>query len=153
MKLNTSSLLYAAGIAGVVAGIGSSAPILGLFNCLLCGWFWAGGAAAVYLYNKKEAQSLDIGKGLLIGALTGLIAIVVGAALGIALSSVGFSSVDLSTIQNDPELAPYLDQIGGAEGFVAIAAGLGLICSLSFGVVFGALGGLLGSAIFKKKTA
>lgn len=147
MKLNNSSVLYAAGIAGLVAGFGSSAPLLGLLNCLLCGWFWIGGAGAVWLYNKRETQGLDASRGALVGAASGLVAGVVIAVLTVALGGLGFSAVSL----NDPELAPYLDQIGGAEALTAIVAGSALICTTLLSVGFGALGGLIGASIFKKK--
>jgi len=147
MKLNSASVLLAAGIGGLVAGFGSSAPLLSLLNCLLCGWFWIGGAGAVWLYNRRETQGLDAGRGALVGAAAGLVAAVVMAVLTVALGGLGFSTVSL----NDPQLAPYLDQLGGAEAFTAIVAGSALLCTAVFAVGFGALGGLIGASLFKKK--
>jgi len=147
MKLNTSSVLFAAGIGGLIAGVGSSAPVLNLLNCLLCGWFWIGGAAAVRLYNGRETQNLDAGQGALVGALAGLVAGIVAGVLAAVLGGAGFSAASI----NDPQFSQYLDQVGGAEVFTAIVAGSALICTMVFSVGFGALGGLIGASIFKKK--
>jgi hypothetical protein len=140
MKLNMTSVLYAAGIAGVAAGILSVVPLVNFVNCLLCGWLWVGGGAAVYLYNNREKVSLDSGNGFLLGAIAGVIAAVI-IAVG---SAIGFAGVSVS----DPEFAPYLDQIGVGA---AAVAGFSLICSAAFSIVFGGLGGLIGASIFKKK--
>jgi hypothetical protein len=147
MKLNTSSLFYAAGIAGLVAGFGSAAPLLSLLNCLLCGWFWLGGAGAVWLYNKREPQNLDAGRGALVGAAAGLVAAIVVAVLSIALSGMGFAAASF----DDPQIRPYLDQFGGEAAVAAFVGAGALVCTTIFSVGFGALGGLIGASIFKKK--
>jgi len=141
MKLNTTNFLFAAGAAGGVAGIASALPLIGALNCLLCGWLWLGGMGAVWLYNNREGKSLDAGQGALLGAATGFIAAVV-----VSILSVLFNLNSVSI--NDPEIAQYLDQVGLS---VAVLAGFTLLCTGGFFTVFGAVGGLVGSAIFKKK--
>lgn len=147
MKLNSTSLLYAAGIAGGAAGLLSSIPLVNLVNCLLCGWLWIGGMAAVYLYNNRESVQLPSAQGALVGAAAGVIAALVGAVLGLLLGGFGVAATSLS----DPEFSQYLDQVGGADAVAGIATSFGLICSVVLYGGFGALGGLIGTAIFKKK--
>jgi hypothetical protein len=147
MKLNTSNLLYAAGIAGGAAGLLSVVPVVDLVNCLLCGWLWIGGIAAVYLYNNRESGSVDMGGGALVGASAGVVAAIVASVLGLALGSFGFAAQSI----NDPQIQQYLDQFGGEAGLLAAATGFGLICSLVLYAGFGAVGGLIGASVFKKK--
>jgi len=147
MKLNTTSLLFAAGVAGGVAGIASSLPIIGLLNCLLCAWLWIGGAGAVWLYNNRESTSLQGSQGALVGAVAGVVASLVAGLLGLLLGGFGVAAQSLS----DPEIQQYLDQFGGEAAVVGVLTSFGLICSLLLYAGFGALGGLVGSAIFKKK--
>jgi hypothetical protein len=149
MKLSSSSLLFAAGIAGVVAGVASVLPIIGLVNCLLCGWLWIGGIVAVRLYNSREPQGLDAKNGLIVGAVTGLIALVVTTILGFLLGDF-VSTVSITDLP--PEAAQALDEIGiGMEALIAMGAVAGIVCSAVFFTGFGALGGLIGASIFKKK--
>jgi hypothetical protein len=147
VKLNSTSVLFAAGVAGGAAGLLSSIPLVNLLNCLLCGWLWIGGIAAVYLYNNRESVSLPNAQGALVGAAAGIVAAVVGAVLGLLLGGFGLAATSLS----DPEIAQYLDQYGGADAVAGIATSFGLVCSVVLYGGFGALGGLIGSAIFKKK--
>jgi hypothetical protein len=147
MKLNNSSLFYAAGIAGGLAGLLSSLPIIGMLNCLLCGWLWLGGGMAVWLYNKREGGSLTVGQGALVGVLTGVAAAIVATLLGAVLSGLGLSAISLS----DPEMARNFESIGGAAAITAIVAALGLFFNLIFFALFGTLGGIIGAAIFQKK--
>ena len=122
MKLNSTSLFYAAGIAGGLAGLASGLPILRLVNCLLCGWLWIGGIAAVYLYNKRELVNLQSGQAAMVGAVAGVIAAIVAAILGLALGGMGFAASSLS----DPQVSQYLDQVGGSTAVVALATSFGL---------------------------
>ncbi|MEX2160374.1 MAG: hypothetical protein WD751_00520 [Anaerolineales bacterium] len=147
MKLNNSSLLYASGIAGGAAGLASSLPIIGLLNCLLCGWLWLGGMGAVWLYNKREGRSLTVGEGALVGALSGVAASLVGFLLGLLLGGLGLGMMSVS----DPEIARNFEAIGGVAVVTAIASTLGLICNLVLYTLFGTLGGLVGAAVFQKK--
>jgi hypothetical protein len=147
MKLNTSTLLYAAGIAGGAAGLLSSIPLVNFVNCLLCGWLWIGGIAAVYLYNNRESVSLPAAQGALVGGVAGIIASLVGAVLGLLLGGFGVAATSLS----DPEIAQYLDQFGGADAVAGFATTFGLLCGLILYGGFGALGGVIGASLFKKK--
>lgn len=149
MKLNNSSMFFAAGVAGAVAGLASSLPIINLLNCLLCGWIWIGGIAAVYLYNGREPIKLQPAQGALVGALAGVVASIVTVVLSMALGGFGVAAASL----NDPEIAQYLDQFGGREVVGGLAASFGLVCNVVIYGGFGALGGLIGAALFKNKTA
>ncbi|MGH2583270.1 MAG: hypothetical protein ACRDFQ_10310 [Anaerolineales bacterium] len=142
--MNSKSLWYAAGIAGVAVGFASGIPIISALNCLFCAWLWVGGAAGVWLYNKREGKSLDGGQGALLGALTGLIAAVVAVGLGFAFNAMGMGAQSAF----DPEMME--DYLGGLA-VTGLLAGIGLLFNLIVFPIFGALGGLIGASLFKQK--
>ncbi len=141
--MNNKTLLYAAGVAGVVTGLLSGIPILSLLNCLFCAWLWIGGAASVWLYNSREGGYVTPGNGALLGAATGLVAAVIGAVLATVFG--GLSAVALS--QLDPEMQQYIPDFAGS----LLTGAFSLAFSFVFYAIFGALGGLIGASIFKKK--
>lgn len=141
--MNNKTLLYAAGVAGVVTGLLSGIPIISLLNCLFCGWLWVGGAASVYLYNGREGGSLTPTNGALVGAATGVVAALVGTLLASVFG--GLSMAALS--QLDPEMQQYIPDIATSLLSGAFSLVFNFICY----AIFGALGGLIGASIFKKK--
>ena len=141
--MNSKSLWYAAGIAGVAAGFASGIPIISFLNCLFCAWIWVGGAASVWLYNRREGKSLDGGKGALLGALTGLIAAVIAVGLGFAFNAMGIGA----QAAFDPELME--DYLGGLA-ITGLLSAIGLVFNLVIFPIFGAIGGLIGVSIFTK---
>jgi len=141
--MNNKTLLYAAGIAGVVTGLLSAIPIISWLNCIFCGWLWVGGAASVYLYNGRAGGSLTTTNGALVGAATGLVAALVSALLSTVFG--GLSAVALS--QLDPEMQQYIPDIATS----LLTGAFSLAFSFIFYAIFGALGGLIGASIFKKK--
>lgn len=129
----------AALIGGVVAGVLSIIPILG--SCCFI-WAMAGGALAVYMYQGKSAMPFQAADGAKLGALAG--AIGAGVYLIIALP--------MMLLGGAMQISQQLQQAGGGE-MAALGAGLGIfMVFIVAGVIvgFGALGGLIGAAIFGK---
>ena len=148
------NLLTPALIGGAAAGILSGIPFV---NCLCCLWIIAGAALAAYLLAKDSPVSLKSSEGALVGAFAGVIAAVVD-----SLISIPFQAVNAAFSKRLIErLGAYLDQMPAQwnewltqrDGPVSPAwffAGL-LIAAVVF-AAFGALGGILGAALFGKKT-
>lgn len=129
----------AALIGGVVAGVLSILPLLGTC-CFL--WAIAGGALAVYMYLNKSTMPFAAADGAKLGALAG--AIGAGIYLIIALP--------MMLLGGAMQISQQLEQAGGG-GVAAFGAGLGIfIVFIVAGVIvgFGALGGVIGAAIFGK---
>lgn len=147
------NLLTPALIGGAAAGILSGIPLL---NCLCCLWIIAGSALSAYLLAKDSPKSLTSGEGALVGAFAGVIAAVVN-----SLISIPFQAVNAAFSKRLIErLGAYLDQMpaqwnewltqrGGPVSIAWFFAGL-LIAAVVF-AAFGALGGVIGAALFGKK--
>lgn len=135
--MNTRSL-WIAGLSGaVLTTLFSNLPIIGIVNCVLCAWFWAGGMFAVWLYRRLGGGMPTMRQGLIIGALTGLLAGV----LGFALSFAGVSGLQ-GLMQDLPA-----DATAGMEEIPAWGAIVFNLMGVLFNIIFGTLGGWLGVTI------
>lgn len=146
--MNTRSLLVSAAIAGALTALLSSIPLLNMVNCLVCGWLWIGGIFAVWMYRKNAGVLPDSGGGAMVGALAGLVGAIVASMLSAVLTMVG---VGVSAIPAEA-VGQIRDVFGElAEVLVSGTATLfvGLVINLVLYPIFGAIGGLLGVAVFK----
>jgi hypothetical protein len=129
----------AALIGGAAAGLLSIIPILGT-----CCFLWAigGGALAVYMYLNKSTMPFEAADGAKLGAMAG--AIGAGIYLVIALP--------MMLLGGAVQISQQLQQAGGG-GLAAFGAGLGIfMVFIVAGIIvgFGAIGGLIGAAVFGK---
>jgi hypothetical protein len=137
-------------ICGIIAGLLSGVPCVNLLMCCFCIQIVLPGMFAVKFVADKANQSIDAGESAIIGVIVGGIAAVLGGTMTAIVSLLfgGANQAQMAQVaQQVPELAPYLQQ--GASGTVSSA--ISQLCC--FGVMFplfGALGGLIGSAVFKK---
>lgn len=140
-------------IAGAAAGVLSGIPFL---NCMCCLWILGGGILAAYLLAKDAASIPNSGDGALVGALTGVVAAVVD-----ALVNIPFRALNVGVMKKLFErLADYgQDMPTGWEnwfnrtGPFSIAWFLlGILISGAIFAVLGALGGIIGIALFGKKS-
>ncbi len=153
----TPKKLKAAAIGGSAAGIASQIPIVNFANCLCCALVVGGGMLAVYLAMKGEppAPTAPYGDGALVGVLAGVAAAVVGAIVAIPLTAIFGDPMEqvrsfLEGLEGMPPEA--LEAMSGAEtGGVASFGAVAFLMSLVVDVVFSAIGGVIGAAVFHKK--
>ncbi len=142
--MNTKNLLIAGLVGGLVITVLANVPILNFINCLLCAGFWGGAILAVWLY-KRQTGSVTLGQAVAVGTLAGLFAGVIGFLLSFT-GLTGAQALMDSYAQFVPSEAAASPPL---EGAVAMAFNfLGLLTN----IVFGAIGGLIGGAIFKPRT-
>lgn len=151
--MNARSFLLSSLIAGAVIGLLGNLPVVNFVNCLLCLWVWTGGLLAVYIYGRfqKGQAGLSPVQGAGLGALAGLIGALLGAVVFLATSPLSiplFNNLAL-LLQIEGDL-PF-----GAGGFqeIAVTTLIFLVINLVLYPIFGALGGLIGSAVFKARPA
>jgi hypothetical protein len=144
--------------AGLVIGVLSGLPIISLGNCVCCMWVVGGGALAVYLMQQDHPYAVSAADGALVGlmagAIGGVVALLIGIPLKLALGPM--QQRLLERIVANPDMPEqYRTMI---ETMSANAAGRAVAMQVVFGLfgacvdaVFGLLGGLLGVALFKKK--
>jgi hypothetical protein len=152
--MNTRSFLLAALIGGAVMGFLGNIPILNFVNCFLCAWVWLSGILAVYLYRRFELANpaLSVGQGLALGAVAGVIGAIIGAIVGAIFGGLGAAAL-VSSLRNmpgyDPSSMDTVTNLVAGGGFSLIA----LTCNLVLYALFGAIGGLIGTALIWKAPA
>lgn len=149
----TGSRLQPALLGGLFIGVLSTLPFVNIVNACCCLWVITGGALAAYLLQQDSPEPITAADGALIGLMAGGVGAIVGTILSIPID------LYFGPIMRDwfmryaegqdlpPEFLDMLNQQMTAAGIV-----LRLIWSLFAYVIFGMLGGVLGVAIFRKKT-
>jgi hypothetical protein len=139
--MNTKNLWIASLSAAALSLLVSNLPFIGFVNCLLCAGFWGSAIFAVWLYRRLSG-TVTVNQGVKIGALSGLIAGVIG---------FGLSFLGLAGAQGFLNGAQDLLPADATQGMQDIPAWGGMIFNLLgviFNAGFGALGGWIGGAIF-----
>jgi hypothetical protein len=150
-----SSRLQPAILGGVFIGVLSALPVVNIGNCCCCLWVVGGGALAAYLLQQSRATPITTGDGAVVGVLAGVVGAVVHTILNIPISLM-FGPMQADLMQRlrstggqvPPEVQQFLDQMQGGGSTVFIL--IGFCYMLVVGVIFGALGGLLGALFFRK---
>jgi hypothetical protein len=146
-------------LGGLVIGVLSALPVISMGNCLCCAWVILGGMTATYLLQQAQSAPVEAVDGAIAGLLAGLFGAVVGSLVSIPIQM-------LMGPMNGDLLRRILDQGGGdmpgemrstieslTRGGVGGALMLvGFVVSLFVNAIFGAIGGLLGTLIFKSST-
>jgi len=159
--MNEGGMWKPALIAGVLLGVLSTMPGLQLVNCACCAWVIGGGILAARLYVKSSAAVVTLGRGLVLGLLTGAIGGIVYILFSIPLQivmsggSVRYFEQARQSLDRVPNLPPALREAlatmptGGSELAVLMVL-TGLLMMMAFSLP-GALGGLIGVALFEKR--
>ena len=138
-------------IGGVILGILSAIPAV---NTCCCIWALVGGLIAANIYIKASPNPVTPADGAIVGAIAGAIGAVLIVVVGIPLQLIfgtAMASMMGGLMQNaDPDQAAQIQQ--------AMASGLGfgraILNALMYSVtavIFSAVGGLLGVALFEKR--
>lgn len=141
--MNTRNLWIASLVGGLVSLVLVNAPFVNLINLALCAGFWVGPIVAVWLYRRMEG-TLTFRQAV----LTGLLASVIHAVLGMLLSPLGLAGAGglFSTMR------PFVSE-QDVPAIETALTGLGAmvfnLIGMLFDVIFGLLGGLIGGAIFR----
>lgn len=155
------SLIKPALIGGVAMGllytIFSFIPVLNLTNCC-CLWVMFGGALAAYIYIKDSSTAVTSGNGAAAGALAGFVGGIISSVFMIIMFVVQTGGdpqkvvdIMMSGAQGGnmpPEARQYIKVI--AENFILLLIGIALF-GIVQSVAMGAVGGIIGVAIFGKK--
>jgi len=153
MNEQKTLMLTPALIGGVIAGFLSGVPIL---SCLCCLWIIGGAMLASYLLIKDSSTPLTSSDGAIIGVFTGLVAAVVQTVVNLL-----FLPLNRQMTQRIMErLAEYMEEMPpGFENLLDEASMETSVPRILFGLVIsgiifsalGALGGIIGLSLFKKK--
>lgn len=138
-------------IGGVILGVLSAIPAV---NTCCCIWALVGGLLAANMYIKASPNPVTPADGAIVGAIAGVVGAVLIVVVGIPLQLI-FGAAMMSMmggyIQSvDPSQAAQVQEAMSAGLGIGRAILNGLIYSV-IAVIFSAVGGLLGVAIFEKR--
>jgi hypothetical protein len=150
--MKASAVIFSALIAGVIAGVLNSIPLI---CCGLCAWLLLAGFIAVPLYQMfdKPARTLTASQGLILGLLAGVVAAIVASVFGLLKGSVSIDEA-LAAVRTYDQLAPlvpYMEQASRLGGGSLVSL-WSMLCNLVLYSIIGLLGGLIGAAVFKKNS-
>jgi hypothetical protein len=149
-------------IGGAIMGLISATPFLNFVNCLCCAGIIFGGFLAVFFYKDQltpDMPPLQASDGVAIGALAGVFGFLIATVLNLIIYTV-FGPVgaeatirlmvqifESAGVDIPPEQYDQMMEGVHASPLNPLSLFIGLFTS----VVFGIIGGLIGSAIYKSK--
>jgi hypothetical protein len=135
-------------LGGLVMGVLSALPLVNLGNVCCCLWVVSGGVVAAYLFQQNYRDPITLEQGALVGLLAGLagagIHFVLSIPIGIVMAPMEQSMMRRVLEMSGP-MPPDVRDMFQLVGHV-----VGLVFMLFVGAIFSTLGGVLGSALFKK---
>jgi len=165
MNRHNPNMIPAALIGGVFLGVSSALPVIEWFNCACCILVIGGGLLASFIVLRdypEDAPPFSYGDGALLGLSTGLIGGLVWTAVEIPIAyfqlRLGMGMEDLAELQevlNDPEIPPIVQELvsnlltGGTLSLGIVL--LLLLTHIVTAVIFAAIGGIIGVALFQPK--
>jgi len=150
-------LIQAALLGGIFIGVLSALPVVNFANCC-CLWIVAGGMLAAYL-DHAPAPLRTLPRGAIDGLLAGAIGATVWLIASMAVDTVMgplqerfLANMLENAADMPPEARAWLESVSrsGAGPFRYV---LGFMFQMFVGLVFGALGGLLGALFFWRDNA
>ncbi len=152
-------ILKASLIAGAVAGVLSGLPLIGFVNVCFCLWIILGGILSSYILTSGYPHPVKSGDHAISGLLTGVFAAIISTIIEIpfmAVSAKFMERVFESIFRDYGEgIPPALQEALSHKGFTLALIPFyvaGLVITMVIYGIFGAIGGLIGGAIFKKQT-
>jgi hypothetical protein len=146
-------------IGGAISGLASFIPLLHLACCLIP---FAAAIIAVAIYSGSSPPPvLSNNDGVALGAMTGLLGTLLYAVLIIPLAFFfgnilgGFLGRAFPNLEDlprnlQPLIGGLLSHLGGILVFILV---LRILSQLALFVIFGILGGIVGVALFRRKSA
>jgi len=139
-------------IGGAVVGVLSALPIISAGNFCCCLWVVCGGAAAAYVLQQNQQTAITLEDGALAGLLAGLAGACIYLVLSIPITLLvaPMERMVMQSIIDSGRMPPEFREYAGTYVGGAIKVAVGFFFMLVVGSIVAALGGALGSLIFKK---
>jgi|KBSSwiStaDraftv2_1062776.scaffolds.fasta_scaffold1220025_2 uncharacterized membrane protein len=142
-------------IGGLIVGLPALIPFVSYANFCLCLWSWVGGIVAAKMLADRSVSKLSFGDGAKIGLLAGLVGGVIYFVVAAPLMAWQMDKMveKLSATPNFP--AEWAETFLRVQQSLGMRVGLALLSSLLASLLmagFTVLGGMLGVAIFEKRT-
>jgi len=145
-------------------GVLSALPIIYVGNACCCLWVVTGGLVAAYVFQENQDLPMTLGDGAMAGLLAGLVGAAVHLLLSIPIDIV-MAPIERNFAQRlidmmgsmPPEMRDMMDRVRQQQIERGIVFVIGrrlvvFVFMLFIGGVFSTIGGVVGAAIFGKKT-
>jgi hypothetical protein len=142
-------------IGGLIVALPAIIPFVSYANFCVCLWSWVGGIVAVKLLSSTSSRPLALADGARIGLLAGLIG---GAIYLVVAAPILAWQMDrmVERLSSTPNFPPeWVDTFLRVQQSLGMRVGLALLSSLLAAMImagFTVLGGMLGVAIFEKRS-
>jgi uncharacterized membrane protein YeaQ/YmgE (transglycosylase-associated protein family) len=136
---------------GLFIGVLSGLPFVKMGNVCCCLWVVSGGVLAVWLAQSNQPQPVRAADGALLGLVAGIIGAIVVFPLNLAFESFERGMVVRLLESTEAELPPEFREMLENTSAGMAARLFAFFFNLIMFTIFGLLGGLLGSAMFKKE--
>ena len=134
-------------IAGVIGGLVGATPCLNILNCCFGLPAIVAALVAVSLVEKMAGQRVELGEGTISGLIVGSISGVITGLGTAAMQLVGFGmQANNPLFANNPDLQRQMGDLATSGATMAIGS---FCCWFVAFVLFGGIGGMIGSAVFK----
>jgi hypothetical protein len=142
-------------------GVLSALPLVNVGNACCCLWVVSGGVVAAYVFQQNQQTPMTPGDGALVGLLAGLIGAAVQVVVSLPLDllvgpmyrELAQRAVEMAGSM-PPELRDLLDRISRREApTVALFVVSKVVSAMVWGflgAIFSTIGGLLGAVMFNK---
>ncbi len=160
--MDQEGMLKPALIGGIILGILSAIPVVSAVNCMCCLWVVGGGVLAAHFFVRSSPIAVTLGRGVLLGLITGAIGAVVDTIFSIPLHlalsglGMGFAEQMKDLIERMPSVPPETRE--ALRSVFASGAGVGAafwilasLLKLFIYSLFAMLGGAIGVALFEKR--
>lgn len=144
-------------ITGSIFGFVSGVPFLGaMLNCLCCSLIVGAGVMSSWMVVRGSLEPVTYGRGALAGALSGVVATVVQTVVSLLFGlMIGINPGDQiqQALDQASDLSPEMQraaEVVASIGLVSLMV-IGVLFSMVVYTAFGALGGVIGRAIFEKR--
>ena len=142
-------------LGGLFIGVLSALPIINLANCC-CLWILGGGAIAAYFAQQQHPGPFGLLDGARVGFRAGVFGAVVwlfsSAAVDVIVAPLQQSAADFmlrSATDIPPEVRSWLENVDSSTSLPARMI-IGFFLQLFIAAPFAALGGLLGTTMFRR---
>jgi len=155
VSTTTSRYTQPALIGGLVMGVLTGLPIVSAGNLCCCLWVIAGGVVAAYILQQNEPAPITASDGALVGLFAGLIGacvyLVVSIPITILVAPMERMIVE-RLVERMGDVPPEFRDFASRGIGTGARLILGFIFLLFVGAAFSTIGGLIGQAIFVRKT-
>jgi hypothetical protein len=127
---------------------------LPIVNFCCCLWVLGGGVIAAYLLQDQEPGPITAGDGATVGLFAGLVGAVVSLVISVPfnLLMAPMRQRAIEQMLRNGSFPPEFERFATGAIFGALGLVFTFIIMLMVGAIFSTVGGLLGAAIFRKKT-